>query len=343
MATTIRVWEIVGDDLKPAERDSLAASHVEAELETWIAKNPELLGDKLLIIDRQRDIPGVGRLDLLGIDNSGTLVVVELKRDLSSREAVAQALDYASWLDSESPETIRAHAEQFLDGSLDDAFSAMFGQALPELSCQNHKILLVAARLDASAERIINYLSERHGVDFNAAFFAYSKLSDGKEVLARTMLVADDVRPQARQKKQPPPSVDSLLTMAAERNALPLVDACRKVGELWREYRGATYGGSFSYWATTASGNSRSVFGIIPGAKYAPPPGHLDVWIPVKNLSEITDVDAETIRKAFTELNLVRENWAIECWLRLTSIQDAHAVVALFKKWMSQAAGAAHA
>jgi hypothetical protein len=58
VATTIKVWEIVGSDLMPAKGDSLAASHVEAELETWIAKNPELLGDKLLIIEGA----GMGKL-----------------------------------------------------------------------------------------------------------------------------------------------------------------------------------------------------------------------------------------------------------------------------------------
>ena len=114
MATTIKIWEISDGALKAAEAESLAAAHVEAELETWISKNPELLGDRILILSRQRDIPGVGHLDLLGIDANGTFVIIELKRDRSSREAVAQALDYASWLDSESSDTIEAFADEFL-------------------------------------------------------------------------------------------------------------------------------------------------------------------------------------------------------------------------------------
>jgi hypothetical protein len=73
------------------------------------------------------------------------------------------------------------------------------------------------------------------------------------------MLVADDVRPQALHKKQPPLPVESLLAVAAERNALPLVEACRKAEELGREYHAATYGGSFSYWATNASGEVRPI------------------------------------------------------------------------------------
>ncbi len=43
--------------------------------------------------------------------------------------------------------------------------------------------------MDESAERIINYyLAERHGVEINAVFFRYCKLSDGKERAGATTL-----------------------------------------------------------------------------------------------------------------------------------------------------------
>jgi hypothetical protein len=42
-----------------------------------------------------------------------------------------------------------------------------------------HLILLVAAGLDASAERIINYLAQKQ-IGINAAFFNYCELSDKK-------------------------------------------------------------------------------------------------------------------------------------------------------------------
>ena len=111
----------------------------------------------------------MGRLDLLGIDELGKLVIVELKRDRTPREAVAQALDYASWLDSVDVEEIEAHAEQHLQKPLSEAFIEFFQTELPEYTCQNHRIVLAATRLDESAERIINYLVERHKVEINAS------------------------------------------------------------------------------------------------------------------------------------------------------------------------------
>ena len=121
-----------------------------------------MLGN-LLVIGRQYIIPNVGKLDLLCIDETGTLVVVEFKRDLTSREAVAQILDYASWLDLANEEDIKDCASEYLENkSLEDAFSERFNTYVQGLTPQKHRMLLVAPKLDASAERIINYLAERY-------------------------------------------------------------------------------------------------------------------------------------------------------------------------------------
>ena len=365
MPTAIKIWEISGETLKSAVSDELSTRYIEAELENWIANNTELLGEEILIIDRQRDVPGVGRIDLLGIDRDGTVVIVELKRDRASREAVAQALDYASWLDSESPETVEAFADDYLkktsNKNLSDTFSEKFGAdgGLPEIACQNHRILLVAARLDVSAERIINYLAERYGVDINAAFFTYSRLSDGKEVLARSMLVPDGTRRESRVRKQL--SVAASLSVAAERKVLPLVEVCRKIRDFWQETRGPQFGGSFLYWATHASGARKSVFGIIPLDKYGTPTGQLDVHVNVKNLSDITGISEDAIRETLKSQHPAMDvsinnspgaetwgpgekaAWTKAFWLRLSSVAEAQAMVDQLRKWVPQAATGAPA
>ncbi len=165
MATEIKVWQISKNDgLVPITNTSLEATHLESDLESWIAKDPNILGDNLLVIDRQLPVEGVGRLDLLCIDSTGTLVIVELKRDQTPREAVAQALDYASWLDDASASEVQMildRAEEHLGKPLEDAFTEHFEIEMPDVVAQNHRIIL-AARLDSSAERIIQYLATRH-------------------------------------------------------------------------------------------------------------------------------------------------------------------------------------
>src|SRR5712692_295459 len=104
MATRIRVWEIDDGKIVARENGAFADSHKEDELEEWSTKSPGMLGEELLIIARQLIVPEVGRLDLLGMAVNGRLLIIELKRDLGPREAVAQALDYASWPNGTSEE-----------------------------------------------------------------------------------------------------------------------------------------------------------------------------------------------------------------------------------------------
>jgi RecB family endonuclease NucS len=106
VGTEIKVWEIVDDQVKPVEENCLGSEHLESELENWIIERPDLLGDDLFVISKQKSVQGVGRLDLIAIQPDGQLVIVELKRDKAPRATVAQALDYAAWLDKVSPKSI---------------------------------------------------------------------------------------------------------------------------------------------------------------------------------------------------------------------------------------------
>ena len=77
-------------------------------LQEWIAKSPEVLGEPLLII--QKEFDGFDqtheRLDLLALDKSGKLVVIENKLDDSGRDVTWQAIKYASYCSSLTQEEI---------------------------------------------------------------------------------------------------------------------------------------------------------------------------------------------------------------------------------------------
>ena len=68
-------------------------------LQEWIANNPEILGESLLIV--QKEFDGFNdtneRLDLLALDKTGNLVIIENKLDDSGRDVTWQAIKYASY------------------------------------------------------------------------------------------------------------------------------------------------------------------------------------------------------------------------------------------------------
>lgn len=88
-----------------------------------------------------------------------------------------------------------------MERDLGIAFLETFGHDLPESVNTDHRLVIVAAEIDPSSERIIEYLSTRHGVSINAATFQYFCEPDGRELLTRVFLLEpEDVDYRARTK-----------------------------------------------------------------------------------------------------------------------------------------------
>src|ERR1041385_7426404 len=82
-----------------ARPQQLAESSLGKEqlLEDMIIADPRLVSEEWMLIGRQEDTGLGGRIDLLAVAPDGSLVLIELKRNRTPREVVAQSLDYASW------------------------------------------------------------------------------------------------------------------------------------------------------------------------------------------------------------------------------------------------------
>lgn len=163
----------------------------EAELEHLLEQDPTILGERLLVIGRQVHTPYGKIIDLLAIDSDGNLHVLELKRDMTPRDVVAQALDYGSWVRGlQRADVLEIAKDHFADQPFTAAFEDAFGQALPDEVNITHRLTIVAAHLDPSSERIVRYL-EDFAVPINVVFFAY--LADGdRRYLARSWLLGPD-------------------------------------------------------------------------------------------------------------------------------------------------------
>lgn len=185
MPVQTAVWKIGSSP----ERLSAASLTSEKQLEDMIVAAPGLLSDEWMLIGRQEGTGYGGIIDLLAIAPDGSLVLIELKRARTPREIVAQALDYAGWVEKLRPEEVAAIYGRFAPGrSLDDDFRQRFHCQLDEESLNaSHQIVIVAGSLDDSTERIVAYLGERD-IPINVLCFQVFNCGADK-LLSRTWLL----------------------------------------------------------------------------------------------------------------------------------------------------------
>jgi RecB family endonuclease NucS len=97
----------------------------EATLENHLIKADglEIGGVEVFYIVQQGSPEDGGVFDILGVDEAGDVIIVELKRDKSPREIVSQALEYASGIRRESYEQLNERYRAFagIDRVTDEA------------------------------------------------------------------------------------------------------------------------------------------------------------------------------------------------------------------------------
>jgi len=189
MAHNIKLWTILKDNtLTEVHRHKL---DLEERLEDWIEQDISVLSDDYLIIGRQ--VPTVYNtvIDILCLDRNGDLAIIELKRDKTPRDTVAQVLDYASWVRDLSRDDVISIANAYLKekGPIEKVFFQKFQENLPDVLNASHTMLVVASDIDASTDRIVQYLSETHGVGINIAEFQYFKDDKQFEYVSRVFLI----------------------------------------------------------------------------------------------------------------------------------------------------------
>ena len=179
------IWK-VGSTPEPLPISKL---DTEKDLEDMIAARPDMISSGWMLIGRQVRTSYGGIIDLLAIAPDGSLVLIELKRDKTPREIVAQALDYASWMANLKPDKIAKIYASFEPGkSLANAFESRFKAKLDEETMnETHQIIIVAAVLDDATERILGYLNAK-GIAINALFFQVF-LHGTEKFLSRAWLI----------------------------------------------------------------------------------------------------------------------------------------------------------
>ena len=176
------VWTVDGDAPKRVSRSGVG---LERNLEDWIANDSSLLADGLTIVGRQVRLDG-GPLDLLAIDWQDRWVVIELKRERLYRDALAQALDYASSIaamDGDAlAELLRPGLGSF--GDADELARTVARQLEGEDAGREVAVLLAGVGVDTGLERIVDHLGG-YGVPISIVSFEVFEPDGGPRLLIR--------------------------------------------------------------------------------------------------------------------------------------------------------------
>lgn len=192
MGMEMGLWRADGDQLT---RITPTAIGLESQLESYIESDPSMLGETLLIIGRQVPTAHGGFIDLLAVDETAAVHVIELKRDRTPRDVTAQTLDYGSWVATLGRAEITKIFANYRPGiALEEAFNEQFGGTLPDEVNTAQVFTIVAASVDAATERIVRFLNEDFAVPINVVFFRHFH-DNGAAYLARTWLVEHEVQP----------------------------------------------------------------------------------------------------------------------------------------------------
>lgn len=255
----VGIWTVGGNRRVATQVSELPGTETEMWLEELIVNSPDLLGSDFTLIGRQVSTEG-GPLDLLALDGEGRLVVVELKRGLLTREAVAQILDYVSYVadlgDQELSKLVEGSSgklgidpvENFLDW-----YAEEFPQSEGPLE-GGPRMLLVGVGTDPRSRRMVNYLAEA-GLDIRMVTFQAFQL-EGHVLLARKT----DTRAPRPPSGGGPTRDDNLAALRQLAEALGVWDLLQTVAEVIREELTPAYewpnktSFGYSFPATTAEG-----------------------------------------------------------------------------------------
>ena len=176
---------------------SFKDEHREEDLEYLLESNPDaILDEEILIIGRQVTTNLNTSMDLLGLDRTGNTVIIELKRDRTPRDTVAQALEYASFIDRLNYNQLEQIYQNYADNtdlSLTEQHRTFFNLEEDEsvnINKEQH-IIVLGSNISKEIRQQATYLN-RKGLPVTCVEFNYFKTESGETLLSTDIAVSGE-------------------------------------------------------------------------------------------------------------------------------------------------------
>ena len=321
----IKIWKLSADPSAKATAfplDAVAETTTEQLLEDILTASPDVLMPNLRIIGRQTETPG-GPLDLLGVDEDGRLVVFELKRGSLTRDAVAQAIDYASFLADLEIEQLCQHlaitsgnggTEQVDDFA--QWYQTIFQRPVSDIG--RPRIVLVGLSVDERTKRMVRFLAQS---ELDISLLTFHGFSHHGEVL-----LARQVEVQAREttvsvmstKLKNQSKLDQFLSSLGLKSQYEAVAALIRgaLGDSAYQWPNATgYSYYFHELSATGGPTNRAYLAIFPSEKQK---GCFQVLLQARAIQAIGEEALQSFATSIGSKIAIKPSGYAEVWM------DAH-------------------
>lgn len=198
--------------MSPYQEQNFSSNNREADLEVLLENNADQFfsNNKILIIGRQVATNLSTYIDLLGVDESGCVVVIELKRERTPRETIAQLLEYASYVNDLSYDDLNNIFKEY-DGSgigLTEYHKEYFASNNSAVSWnKNIKLLIIAQTITLEIQQVAIFLRKK-GLNIACIEFRYFITKTGEKIISSDYTVGEDDIVKVKVESSSSPRID---------------------------------------------------------------------------------------------------------------------------------------
>jgi hypothetical protein len=184
-----------------------------ADLQRWISQHPEFIGPGLVLVTSEfdqweiRDQKVPDRLDVLFLDEAGSPLVAELKRDRAVDTTELQALKYAAYCSQLTVDQLVEEYSRFHKLEVEEARSRLLTHApsLADGELGPVRIRLVAGTFGPAVTSVVLWLRD-HSIDIGCVEITVRRVADDAVVVSSRSIiplpVAEDYLVRRRRKEQ---------------------------------------------------------------------------------------------------------------------------------------------
>lgn len=183
------LFEMTSQDLVAVPSSTFEAERVleRADLQRLLRRRIDTVVDDVLIVSEEFGAfaDARRRIDLLGVDHEGHLVVFELKRTTDGGHLELQALRYAAMISTMTFDDLAQHYEQYLQrvepdvaGEAHSRLAAWLDDGDNAVLSRLVRIVLVSAGFDREVTTTVLWLTDLYGLDIRCIRLAPYKVGD---------------------------------------------------------------------------------------------------------------------------------------------------------------------